>query len=147
MFADRSSFEEQWAWIFGAIAVGVYGAYAVVVLNRRDGVPLTEVAYETTLLWAIGAAIALGIVLRIVLAVVSGEGADQRDQRDREIERVSDHIGQSFLVVGGVGVLGLALAEADHFWIANAMYLAFVLSAVVSSAAKVVAYRRGFQSW
>ena len=29
------------------------------------------------------------------------------------------------------------------FWIANAVYLGFVLSAVVGSVAKVVAYRRG----
>ena len=37
----------------------------------------------------------------------------------------------------------LALAEFDHFWIANAMYLVFVLSAVVGAAVKLVAYRRG----
>jgi hypothetical protein len=37
----------------------------------------------------------------------------------------------------------LALTESDYFWIANAMYLAFVLSAFTSSVVKVVAYRRG----
>jgi hypothetical protein len=43
-----------------------------------------------------------------------------------------------------VAALVLAMAEADHFWIANAVYLAFVLSALLGSAAKIVAYRRGF---
>ena len=37
----------------------------------------------------------------------------------------------------------LAAAEADHFWIANTIYLAFVLSTVTGSVAKIVAYRRG----
>ncbi|MFD2762840.1 hypothetical protein [Micromonospora eburnea] len=41
----------------------------------------------------------------------------------------------------------MALADRDQFWIANVIYLGFVLSAVVGSAAKIVAYRRGFQSW
>jgi hypothetical protein len=36
-----------------------------------------------------------------------------------------------------------ALAESESFWIANAMYLAFVLSAFTSSVVKVVAHRRG----
>jgi hypothetical protein len=35
------------------------------------------------------------------------------------------------------------MAEADHFWIANAIYAAFVLSALVSTPLKLVAYRRG----
>jgi hypothetical protein len=42
----------------------------------------------------------------------------------------------------------MALAEWDHFWIANVIYLTFVLSAVVGSVAKIFAYRQGgFQSW
>ena len=38
----------------------------------------------------------------------------------------------------------LTLAEFDYFWIANAIYLAFVVSAVVGTIVKLVAYRRGF---
>jgi hypothetical protein len=41
----------------------------------------------------------------------------------------------------------LALAGADHFWIVNALYLAFTLSAVTESASKVIAYRRGVPQW
>ena len=37
----------------------------------------------------------------------------------------------------------LTLAEFDYFWIANAMYFAFVLSALIGSVVKLVAYRRG----
>lgn len=50
-------------------------------------------------------------------------------------------------MIGALAALVLALAEADHFWIANVIYLAFALSAVLGSVAKIFAYRRGFQSW
>jgi hypothetical protein len=56
-------------------------------------------------------------------------------------------VGQAFLVLGGVAALLLSLAEGDHFWIANTLYLAFVLSAVIGSAARIVAYRRGLPEW
>lgn len=41
----------------------------------------------------------------------------------------------------------LAMAMLEFFWIANTVYLAFFLSAVVGGIAKLVAYRRGFQQW
>ena len=46
-----------------------------------------------------------------------------------------------------VYVAVMAMAELDYFWIANLIYLAFVLSAILGSVAKIVAYRRGFQPW
>ena len=39
--------------------------------------------------------------------------------------------------------MGLAMLEVAYFWIANAVYLAFFLSAVLGSVARIVAYRRG----
>jgi hypothetical protein len=38
---------------------------------------------------------------------------------------------------------GLAMAEFEYFWIANAIYLAFVVSALTASVVKIAAYRRG----
>lgn len=40
-------------------------------------------------------------------------------------------VGQSFVVIGGVAALLMAMAEWEHFWIANVIYLAFVLSAIL----------------
>ncbi|MFD9127610.1 hypothetical protein ACFV0G_23070, partial [Kitasatospora sp. NPDC059571] len=80
-------------------------------------------------------------------AAVQRDGGRHKDQRDREIHRFGEYIGQSFLVIGGVAALVMAMAEVDYFWIANAAYLAFVLSALMSSAAKIAAYRRGFGPW
>lgn len=140
------AYEEKRAWIMLVVSVAAYAVYAAVTLGRAGPVPLADVPYAATLLWTIGAAIAASIVLTIVVGAASSDRA-KTDARDREISRLSDHIGQSFVVVGGVAALAMSLAELDHFWIANVIYLAFVLSAVLGSVAKIFAYRRGFQSW
>jgi len=113
--------------------------------SGAENTPLTEVSYVSTLLWTIGAAIAASIVLHIVVAIASPKDADKKDQRDREINRFGEYTGQSFVVIGGVAALGMSMVELSHFWIANVIYLAFVLSSILGSAAKIVAYRRGFQ--
>jgi len=43
-----------------------------------------------------------------------------------------------------VTALGMAALELDYFWIANVLYLALVLSTLLASGTKIVAYRRGF---
>lgn len=136
------SYLEKNTWAYGAIAVLGYGIYLAVVLTRADGGPLTDVAYAGPLLVTVGAAVLCGIVTGIVLGMTSRDRAVS-DEREQAIERMGEHVGQSFLVLGGVGALVLALLEADHFWIANVLYLGFVLSAVVASVARLVALRRG----
>ena len=104
------------------------------------------------MLWSIGIGIALAIVGRIVVEIAGGiraemAGHDERhesDVRDRDIGRFGEYFGGTVLGVGMIVPFVLTLAEVDYFWIANAMYLAFVLSALVGAAVKLVAYRRGF---
>ncbi|MFI6977532.1 hypothetical protein ACIBSV_02965 [Embleya sp. NPDC050154] len=141
------AFEEKRAWIMVFVTVGAYATYLAVVLGRAGNTPLAEVSYASTLLWTIGAAILAAIVLHIVVSIVTPEGANRKDQRDREIGRFGEHAGQSLVVVGAVAALGMALAEWDHFWIANTIYLAFVLSAILDSGARIAAYRWGLPSW
>ncbi|MGR6317495.1 hypothetical protein Q2K19_05470 [Micromonospora soli] len=141
------AFEEKRAWIMGLVAIAGYAAYVIIVLGRADGDRLTDVPYAVPLLATVAAGIVASIVLQTAVSAVSPEGANEKDQRDREIHRIGDHIGQSFVILGGVAALAMALANWDQFWIANVIYLCFVLSAAVGSAAKIVAYRRGFQSW
>ncbi|MEH1014777.1 hypothetical protein V6U90_16900 [Micromonospora sp. CPCC 206060] len=141
------AFEEKRAWTMALVTIGAYLTYVVLVLDRAAGIPLVEAPYRAALLGTVVGSIVVSIVLHIAISVVAPEGANQKDQRDREINRLGEYIGQSFVIVGGVAALGMALVEWDHFWIANVLYLCFVLSAVVGSVAKIVAYRRGFQSW
>ena len=139
--------EEKRAWIRLVVAVLGYAAYIVVIAGRVDGRPLASVPYAGVLLWTVGAAIVTSIVAEIVMAVGNPRGSRLKDDRDREIGRLGEHVGQSFVVIGAVAALLMATAELRHFWIANAVYLAFVLSAVLGSTAKIFGYRRGFQSW
>lgn len=141
------AFQEKRAWILAVVTVGAYATYLAIVLGRAGDTPLAEVPYVATMLLTIGAAILAAIVSEIVVAGFAPEGANEKDQRDREIGRFGEHIGQSFVVIGGVAALLMAMAETDHFWIANAVYLAFALSAVLGSVARIFAYRRGFQTW
>jgi hypothetical protein len=96
------------------------------------------------MLWTIAIAIALSIVGRIAVAAAAKPSeADKSDARDKEINRFGEYVGGVVLAVSMLLPFGLAMAEVDHFWIANAMYAAFVLSALVSSPIKLIAYRRG----
>ncbi|MFD9301985.1 hypothetical protein ACFWCB_04650 [Streptomyces sp. NPDC060048] len=142
------AFEEKRAWIMGVVAVAGYAVYLALVLGRAgDGVPLVEVPYVAPLLWTVGGAVVAAVLLNIAAAAASPGEADVKDQRDKEIGRLGEHAGQSFLVIGAVAALILAMAGADRFWISNAIYLGFVLSAVLGSVVKLAAYRWGFQSW
>ncbi|MER5650246.1 hypothetical protein [Streptosporangium sp. NPDC002524] len=140
--------EEKRAWVMIVASVGGYAIYVAVVLGRAGGGPLADVAYVGPLLWIIGGAVVAAIVAHIAMAIAGGHGADRTDERDREINQVSERIGQSIVVIGALAALIMAMAEMRHFWIANAIYLAFVLSSVLSSLAKIAAYRKGgFQTW
>jgi hypothetical protein len=144
-YLDEVTHEEKRAWILGIAAIASYAVYLVLILGRAGGQPLADVPYVATLLWTVGASIVATIVLSIAAAMVSKDGA--KDQRDREIGRFGEYVGHSFVVIGAVAALLLAMAEAPHFWIANAIYLAFTLSAILGSIARIFAYRRGFQPW
>ncbi|WET77724.1 hypothetical protein P3102_27100 [Amycolatopsis sp. QT-25] len=139
--------EEKRAWIMVAVTVFAYAAYLIVVLRRTSSGTVVDVPYVAPLLWTVGAAIVASIVLHLAAAIASPRDAGRKDQRDREIGRFGEHIGQSFVVIGGVAALVMAMAELDHFWIANTVYLAFVLSSLLGSLAKIAAYRWGFQAW
>jgi len=129
--------QEKRAWIMLVVTLVVYPAYVVIVLrNAADG-PLVDVAYASTLLWSIDIATSMG----------TPRSEYKADARDKEIARVGDLTGQSLLVVGAVAAMVLAMLDTDQFWIANVLYLGFVLSALLGSLAKIAGYRDGFQTW
>ena len=140
------SYEEKASWVQGIIAVLGYGVYLAIILSRVGGGALVDVPYVDAMLWTIGAAIVAGIVGGIFVGIAS-RGRTQKDQRDRQIYRRGEYAGQSFVVVGALGALILAMIEADWFWIANLVYLCFVLSAILGWIFKSVAYRRGLPEW
>jgi len=139
-------FEERNTWIFAGVTAGSFAAYLGVVLARARGVPLAEVAYVGPMLWSIGGTIVASIVARIAVGIAWPEDCDKEDERDRQIHRFGEYVGQSFGGITCAAVLVLAMVRVDHFWIANAVYLGCTLSGVLGSATKLIAYRRGFQA-
>ncbi|MGK5674586.1 hypothetical protein ACSNOB_17320 [Micromonospora sp. URMC 106] len=139
--------EEKRAWIRLVVAVLGYSAYVVLIVSRADGRPLPDVPYASALLWTVGAAILASIVAETGMAVVNPGASRAKDVRDREIGRLGDHVGQSFVVIGAVAAMLMAVADWDRFWIANTIYLCFVLSAILGGITKVIAYRGSFPQW
>jgi drug/metabolite transporter (DMT)-like permease len=137
------SYEEKGQWVYLIANVLTLGAYLLIVSGQAGRTPLTDIDYVPTLLWTIGIAIALSIGGRVLVEIVSRNERYKADIRDRDIGRFGEYVGGILLGVAMLVPFGLALAEADHFWIANAIYLAFALSAFVGTTVKLVAYRRG----
>jgi hypothetical protein len=132
---------EKRAWCLLAATVGAYTWYVVVLVGRFDGGPVQETPYVAALLWSLGASIVLNIAAEIVLSIANPRGARTKDERDRTIDRLGDQVGQSFVVIGGLAALLMAMAEWHWFWIANVLYLGFVLAAVLGSIAKIIMNR------
>jgi hypothetical protein len=162
------SYEERGTWVYLLVSLGVYAAYVIVVLSRAAD-PITDTVYQAPLLWSIGAAILASIVLRIVVEIGAGVArgvgdevageiesragvkserpvADpfRADARDREIDRLGNQRTWIVAAAGALAAMLMALAEWPFFWIANVIYLGFVLQAVSSAIVKLVLYRRGF---
>lgn len=140
-------YEERNTWAGLIASLLVFPTYVILVLVQADGGPLTEVDWWPIMAWTIGGGIALTIVVSIAWGIVAGardpDGGGWSDQRDRDISRMGSRVGQGFLVIDGVAVISLCAFEADWFWIANAMFAGFALSAFVGGIASAIAYRRG----
>ena len=142
------SYEEKGTWVYLVIAVVGYTVYLTLVLPQvLGGVAVGDVDYVPVMLWTIGGAIVATIVVRILVEIVFPSESTKGDVRDREIDRLGTRVGSSFVVIGALGALVLAMLEADWFWIANLIYLCFVLSALLESITRLVAYRRGVPTW
>ncbi|MBB5958900.1 hypothetical protein FHS29_005509 [Saccharothrix tamanrassetensis] len=137
------SYEEKGTWVYLLAGAGSYFVYVIVLLGRVGDGALVDVPFKSAMLWAVGVAVVLSVVGRVVVEIVKPGGSFKRDVRDREIHRFGEYVGGVVLGVGMVGPFVLVLAEAGYFWVANAMYAVFVSAAVVASATKLVSYRRG----
>lgn len=138
------TYEEKNTWAFVVIAPIGYVVYLVLAYSVGAG-PLDASAYVWPMVWAITGAIVAGILAGIVIgAGGSGRGGRRVDRRDKEIAWLGSRVGGSFIILGGVGALVLCFLQAPQPYIANALYLCFVLAAILQSVAKLFAYRRGF---
>lgn len=158
------SFEERRTWIEAVVTLVVPGWYFLSVLPQASSTPVADIEYQ----WPLGVSVIVlvatiigGIIATNIAALVANEVArardeadatptetvaaslDRSDERDAAIGRIGAQVGGVVLGLAVLVPLGLAMSEADHFWIANSLFAALVLSSLATSAVKLVAYRRG----
>ncbi|MGP3533931.1 hypothetical protein ACTU3I_03975 [Microbacterium sp. RD1] len=140
-------YEERNTWVSLLVTIVALPVYVIVVLTQAGGGPLAEVDWAPIMLWTIGITIVTSILVSILWGIVAGmrepDGVGRSDQRDRDIARMGDRVGQAFPVIAGLGAIVLCAVEAEWFWIANTIFFGFALSAVVGGIARVIVYRRG----
>jgi hypothetical protein len=137
---------ERRAWTRMVAAAVSYTVYVVIILSRSGGHPLTRTSYAATLLWTLAISGVLSTVGETALGTAF-RGPRVVDDRDRQIGRLGDYTGLTFVVIGAVAAMLMAMASWDRFWIANVIYLCFALSAVLGGITKVIAYRKPFPQW
>jgi hypothetical protein len=137
------SYEEKRTWVYLLSSAVAYGVYLVIVIERALRTPVAQVPYVSALLWATGASIVASTVGQVLVETARPSDSRRGDVRDREISRFGEYASRWFVIAGAAAALLMAIARWDYFWIANVIYLGFVLWAIVGSAVKLVAYRRG----
>ena len=138
------SFEEKGTWLYLVLAITLPVIYFSTILGQVSSVPVAEIDYQGPLILMIGATIGLAIAGMIAIAIASPADADKSDQRDKDINRAGEYVGGTVLAAAMIVPFGLAMAEVPQFWIANTMYLAFIVAAICGTTVKLVLYRRGF---
>jgi len=138
------SYHEKSAWSMAVVTVLIYVSYGSNIKGWLASGDIANIEYAGTMLWAIGTFMVLAIIIHIVLAILSYREDGKEDVRDQEIYRFGEYVGQYFLGFGALAALLMALAEWDHFWIANIIYFAFGVSTLIAYIIRIVAYRRGF---
>jgi len=137
------SYEEKRTWVYLVTSAGAYAVYLVIVLGRLASTPVAQVPYASLLLWTTVVSILAATVGRTLVETARPSDTRRADVRDKEIRRFGEYASRWFIVAGAAAAFFMALAKWDYFWIANVIYLGFVLWAVVGSAVRLVAYRRG----
>ena len=137
------SYEEKGIWVYLVTSAAAYAVYLAIIVGRLASTPAAEVPYVSVLLWTAGASIVANTVGRVLVETANPSDSRRADVRDRDVSRFGEYASRWFLVAGAEAALVMAMAKVDYFWIANVIYLGFVLWAVAGSALKLVAYRRG----
>ena len=137
------SYEEKGVWVYLVSSAGAYLVYLVIIIGRLQDTPVAEVPYAWVLLWTTVASVVASTVGRTLVETASPSESRRRDVRDKEIYRFGEYASRWFIVGGAAAAFFMAVAKWDYVWIANVIYLGFVLWAVAGSAARLIAYRRG----
>ena len=141
------AFLEKSNWVVLVVGVPTLLIYAALVVPQVLGKPIAEVSWVQPMVFAIVGFIVANVLGNVVAAVSDPAEADKNDERDREIDHIGERVGNWLIIAGSIAALVLAMTRADHFWIANAIFLGGIAGALLSSATKIAAYHGSFQRW
>ena len=141
------TFLEKSNWVVLIVAVPTLLIYVALVVPQVLGKPMAEVSWVQPMIFAIGGFIVANVLGNVVTAASNQGEADKNDERDREIDHFGERVGNWLMIAGSIAALVLAMTMADHFWIANAIFLGGMAAALVSSVTKIAAYHGPFQTW
>ena len=141
------AFLEKSNWVALVVAVPTLLVYMALVVPQVLGKPVAEVSWVGPMAYTIVGFIVANILGNVVAAATNPGEAERKDQRDREIDQFGERVGNWLIIAGSCAALVLAMTRADHFWIANAIYVGGLTGAVLSSVTKIAAYHGPFQKW
>jgi hypothetical protein len=136
------SFREKSTAVILIGYLAVYSWYFARVVEAARSGPIAEIDYQGLLIVMVGVLVVATIVAQILIAVLAPSEAEQVDERDRLIGLRGDRIAGWVVTIGALAGLGLAMIEADSFWIAHALLAGLVLAEILKAIAMLVNYRR-----
>lgn len=137
------NYSEKSAWAITGSLLVVSAWYLTTLIGAAGGGPVATVEYRGLVLVGVVLLAVLATVTHIVLAVSDPGTAGVADERDKRYNQTGEYVGGFVLGTGALLALGLAVVEADHFWIGNAILAAMVLSELTSLGTRILLYRRG----
>jgi hypothetical protein len=141
------TFLEKSNWVVLVVGVPTLLVYVALVVPQVLGKSIADVSWVQPMIFTIAGFVVANILGNVVAAATNPKEADKNDQRDREIDHFGERVGNWLMIAGSITALVLAMAMADHFWIANAIFLGGLAAALVSSVTKIAAYHGPFQRW
>jgi hypothetical protein len=141
------TFLEKSNWVTLIVAVPTLLVYVAVVVPQVASKPIAEGFWVQPMIFAIVGFVVANVLGNIVAAASNSREADKNDERDREIDHVGERVGNWLIIAGSIAALVLAMTRADHFWIANAIFVGGIAAALLSSVTKIAAYHGSFQRW
>jgi uncharacterized ion transporter superfamily protein YfcC len=144
-----SECDEEWAsmsrdeaenWIFALVSLVSTITYLAILIPRSIGTAVTDVAFVAPLAWtaAIGAAVGFGAAA--VLRAAWPKQGRVRDERDKEIVLIGQYVGSGMVTIGAMAALVLSCLEVDRYWVANSLFVGFLLGGLFTALTKVGAY-------
>ncbi len=138
---------EKANWVVLVVAAGTLVTYGAAVWLQLLARPAAEIAWVEPMAWSIVVFVVTIVAGMVAVAASNPKEADRKDQRDRDIDRFGERVANAIVVTGSGAGLILAMADADTFWIGNAIYLFAVAGSLGGAVTKVAAYHGPFQQW